>query len=118
MDFDFNHAGIFHLVWKRKLRNFIDGGIQEPENITHKRCELGNWIYTIGAISYGDTPEFKNLEKIHLAYHNAAFNLINKVKAGDKESAEKEYVNLDMLCKEIVSSLTFISLHNKEKGKL
>jgi methyl-accepting chemotaxis protein len=44
------------LGWKAKLRHFLDGSeaLTSAHAVSHKQCDLGQWLYSDGLKIYGD----------------------------------------------------------------
>ena len=56
---DFASARSKHLLWKSRLRDFLDGKgtLTMNEAISHKDCALGKWLYSSGLQQFGKLPE-------------------------------------------------------------
>lgn len=85
---DFAKAVDAHVAWIMKLQEAIAGG--EKLDVTEvgkdTLCELGQWIYSEGAVYQGKAA-FQNLKSRHAAFHQCAGEVVRKVNAGDVEGA-------------------------------
>lgn len=76
---DFDQAIKVHQAWKDKLANYIkkpDGSIKGVDVCLDKRCDLGKWIFGEGG-KYSNLEEYKELKKVHNAFHRAASEVVN-----------------------------------------
>jgi methyl-accepting chemotaxis protein len=105
---DFSQAKTKHLHWRMRVRDFLDGkeSLSEQEAISHRDCELGQWLYAGGLERYGKQPAMKKLERVHRDLHTAVKVIMQLRTAGDVPRAEKEYRRLVALSDEIISLLT------------
>lgn len=108
--FDFSNARSKHLLWKSRLRDFLDGkeSLTESQAVSHKDCDLGKWMYSKGIDSFGHLPEMQTLEKTHEELHSAVKNIVNLKNAGNTSEAEEQYLQIDPMSKEIINLLTAI----------
>jgi len=109
---DLHRAGIEHLLWKRRIRNYLDDkeGRGTVETVSHKNCRLGYWIYSSGIKKYGELPELREMEIIHAETHNVANRIIRLKNDGRLEDAEEEYKKVEAISKEIVGKLTALAV--------
>jgi methyl-accepting chemotaxis protein len=107
---DFHKAGINHLLWKRKVRAFLDDkqSFLKGEIGSSKKCELGSWLYTYGIKNYGSIKEVIELEKIHSKTHSLAFAAMEYKTKGDLSRAEAAYLQLDNISRELINKLTIL----------
>ncbi len=112
MKMDFHRAGISHLLWKRKIRSMMDGKeeFSSSEAISPRHCELGRWLYGYGIRNFSDLSEIIELEKLHVEMHNSAQRIIEYIRKGTDDAAEREYANLDETSKKIIILLTTLSV--------
>lgn len=85
---DFTNAVDAHVAWIMKLQEAIAGGVKLDVAEVGKDglCELGKWIYSLGAV-YQDRAAFRNLKSKHAEFHQCAGEVVRKVNAGDVEGA-------------------------------
>ncbi len=109
---DLHRAGIEHLLWKRRIRNYLDDkeGRGTVETVSHKNCRLGRWIYSSGIKKYGELTELREMEIIHAETHNVANRIIRFKNDGRLEDAEEEYKKLEAISREIVGKLTALAV--------
>ncbi len=109
---DFHKSGIFHLLWKRKIRAFLDDkdSFVKSEFLSARKCELGAWLYSDGLVAYAKVPEISELDEVHSDMHIAARKAMSFKESGDMENAEIEYAKLDANSKKLISLLTSIGM--------
>ncbi|MFH1061717.1 MAG: CZB domain-containing protein [Candidatus Omnitrophota bacterium] len=109
---DFHRSGIFHLLWKRKIRAFLDEkeSFVKAEFFSARKCELGTWLYAEGLNTYGKIPEIIKLEEVHSEIHIAARKAMGFKESGDMGNAELEYAKLDENSKKLIHLLTSIGM--------
>jgi two-component system chemotaxis sensor kinase CheA len=110
---DFASARNKHLLWKSKLRDFLDGkgGMTVAQAGSYKDCALGKWLYTSGLAEFGDMPEMRQLETLHQAFHKAVREVISSKAAGDTARSEQELARVETLSGQIVPLLTVLEQH-------
>lgn len=109
---DFHKSGIFHLLWKRKIRAFLDDkdSFVKSEFLSARKCELGTWLYGDGLTAYAKVPEIIQLEEIHSEIHASARKAMGFKESGDIANAEAEYAKLDENSKKLINLLTAIGM--------
>jgi chemotaxis protein histidine kinase CheA len=105
---DFELARSKHLLWKSKLRDFLDGKatLTTAQATSHKECALGKWLYSTGMEQFGHLPAMQRLETLHQQLHALIREIITAKTAGDAQRAEQELAQVEVLSTEIVSLLT------------
>ena len=78
-----------HLAWKQRLREYIDGEVDEFD-IAHvvddTQCELGHWIAE-NMVEFQDMELFRQLRAEHAAFHQFAGEVVDAYKAYGREEA-------------------------------
>ena len=105
---DFASARSKHLLWKTRLRDFLDGKgtLTMTEASSHKDCALGKWLYSSGLQQFGKLPEMQQLENLHQQFHGAVREVISFKTSGDTARSERELARVESLSAQIVSLLT------------
>ncbi len=105
---DFTSARSKHLLWKSRLRDFLDGKatLTINEASSHKDCALGKWLYSSGLEQFGKLPEMRQLEALHQQFHGAVREVISSKTSGDAARSERELARVESLSAHIVSLLT------------
>ncbi|MBF0515579.1 MAG: Tar ligand binding domain-containing protein [Nitrospirae bacterium] len=108
--FDFSNARSKHLLWKSRLRDFLDGreSLTESQAVSHKDCDLGKWLYSKGIDKFGHLPEMQKLETIHEELHSTVKQIVQLKNAGNTEGAEHQYLEIEPTSKEIIGLLNAI----------
>ncbi len=106
-EFDFADARSKHLLWKTRLRAFLDGKeSMSPEQATsHKDCDLGRWLYSSGLRDYGHFEKMKALEAAHERMHNAVKSVVICKHEGDNQCAENSYYEVGDLSEKVIGLL-------------
>lgn len=104
---DFPLARLNHQVWKLRLRSFLEGKetLTETQAVSHRDCELGQWLYGEGLKQYGDISEMQQLEKVHADLHNKISMVIRLQHSGNTSRAKQEFNKITPLSNEVVSLL-------------
>jgi len=107
---DFAFARIMHIAWKASLREFLDGkgSLTMHQAVSHKDCDLGKWLYSEGMEKYGNLPEMKEFEKVHIELHAIVKKTLQYKNSGDTSAAEKEFEKMDKISSKIFSLLVTI----------
>ncbi len=115
---DLHRSGIEHLLWKMRIRNYLDDKEDRNamETVSHKNCGLGSWIYSAGVKKYGELKELRELEIKHVETHNVANRIIRFRNEGNFEEAEEEYKKLEAISKEVVMKLTALAVKISNKS--
>jgi len=82
--------------------------MSEEEATSHKACDVGKWLYSVGMEKYGEMPEVQELEKIHFELHSTVKKIITLKKSGRFLDQEEESVKLDNILRKIMFLLVDI----------
>lgn len=107
---DFTDIRLQHVTWRVKLNDFLEGkpSMTEEQATSHKACDVGKWLYSVGMKKYGTMPEMQELEKIHAELHSTVKKIMF-LKHSGKISAEKEELEkLDKILRKIMFLLVDI----------
>ena len=107
---DFTEIRLQHVAWKVRLNDFLEGkkGMSEKEATSHKACDVGKWLYSVGMKKYGEMPEVQALEKIHVELHSTVKKIIMLKQSGKILDQEEEAVKLDNILRKIMFLLVDI----------
>ncbi|MCK5707711.1 MAG: CZB domain-containing protein [Candidatus Aureabacteria bacterium] len=100
-----------NIVWPLKLRSYLQGMEDIPEsNILSEKCccYLGKWLSKEGLTHFGDIQEVKELEKIHLEFHESLSRLVHMKNEGTISLAKQELKIIDPISKRIIHLLTTV----------
>jgi hypothetical protein len=77
-----------HARWIAKLREFIYGAGDMDVDIVGRddQCELGRWIYGVGA-RFRKLEEYRRAKEIHQAFHRRAVKVVTMVNRGQRLEA-------------------------------
>jgi len=61
-----------HMKWVERVEKAANGTemLRVSEIPAHTDCSLGRWYYGLGKLEFGDKPEFKAVENLHIQFHN------------------------------------------------
>jgi methyl-accepting chemotaxis protein len=104
---DFSLAKLHHQLWKMKLRLFLDDQekLSVAEAISHKDCQLGQWIYSTGLKEYCGETEMNRLEKVHADFHSEIKQVVELKSQGKTAEAEIEYQKVVPLSTQVIDLL-------------
>ena len=107
---DFAVARVMHVAWKSGLRSFLDGKetLTEEQAVSHKDCDLGRWLYSEGMAKFGNLPEMKELEKVHVELHSIVKRVVHLKNSGNTSAAEQELAKIESLSQKMFSLLITI----------
>jgi methyl-accepting chemotaxis protein len=89
-----NRAIGAHGMWKNRLKGAISNGGSDVKADTAGRddaCEFGKWLASVPA-SQRDA-HWSKVSELHKAFHQTVGDVLRKLEAGDKASAEKLTAN-------------------------
>ena len=84
----------------------------EEQATSHKACDVGKWLYTVGMKKYGAWPEMQELEKIHVELHATVRNIILLKQSGNISAEKEELEKLD----KILRKTLFLLVEVEQKG--
>lgn len=113
---DLSAAKTAHLAWKGKLRAYLDGkgSLTRDQAVSHRDCVLGKWYYAEGMQKYGSMDEMRQLAQPHEELHRIIRSVIELRESGRVADAEKEYLKVEPLSKQIVQMLDRIEEKSAE----
>jgi methyl-accepting chemotaxis protein len=105
--FDIQAAINKHLLWKGRLRSFLDGreSLSQEQAVSHKECDLGKWLYSQGLQQHGHLPQMQHLEQIHKKMHEHIRHIIEHKQKGNSQLAEKLFLEIEPISNQIVQLL-------------
>jgi methyl-accepting chemotaxis protein len=80
----------------------------EEQATSHKACDVGKWLYSVGMKKYGTMPEIQELEKIHVELHSTVKNILMLKQSGKILDQEEESVKLNKILRKIMFLLVDI----------
>jgi methyl-accepting chemotaxis protein len=107
---DFTDIRLKHISWRVKLNDFLEGkpGLTEEQATSHKACDVGKWLYSVGLKKYGTMPEIRELEENHVALHATVKNIISLKRVANIYAAKEELEKLDKILRKIMFLLVDI----------
>lgn len=99
-----------HLLWKTKVRGFLDGRVSLDERVafSHTACGLGQWIESVGRQEFMQIPEMRELEGPHRELHETIKRISDLKQQGRNAEAEHEYEKVGPLSEQIVALIMAI----------
>lgn len=96
---DFTTLRLKHVAWRVRLDDFLAGkkSMTEEQATSHKACDVGKWLYTVGMKKYGTWPEMQELEKIHVELHATVRNIMLLKQSGNISAEKEELEKLDKI---------------------
>lgn len=107
MQIDFSVARTLHLLWRGKLRDFLDGRhvMTLAQAVAPHECDLGRWLHAVGLPAYGHLREVQRVCSVHAEMHTAVRGVLELRLEGDAEGAESEYLRVLALSDELMKLL-------------
>ncbi len=96
-----------HLKWVERVERMVHHGEMIPRDqlVSHKKCALGTWYYSLGQHQYGHLPEFQAIEPPHERLHQIAAQAVEAMEKHDKARAEQCLNEIRQVSQEIVGWL-------------
>jgi methyl-accepting chemotaxis protein len=96
-----------HLKWVERVERLVYHGEPIPRDqlVSHKKCALGTWYYSVGQQQFGHLPEFQAIEPPHERLHQIAAAVVDAMERGDRARAEQLVEEIRAVSKEIVGWL-------------
>jgi methyl-accepting chemotaxis protein len=93
-----------HLLWKIRVRAFLDGSanLSADEAVSHHECGFGKWYDSLSGSLMKAYPALKQVEPPHAELHRLVKETIQLQSAGRKTEAEERYQRLDGVSSEIL----------------
>jgi methyl-accepting chemotaxis protein len=107
---DLVNAKTKHFLFKSKMRAYLDGSKDVPEEILadYNACVLGKWINEVGKVKYGDFVEVADLDLTHQKIHQKANEIIKLKKGGNNEEAETKMEDINQIGAEILHHIEIL----------
>ena len=104
---DISQAFIYHLQWKSRLRDFVEGkGDFNIAEISPEGCDLGKWLSSDEMKQYSSNSNIQELVLAHNKLHETAKRVYDLKLLGQNYSAQQELSNI------VKSSMKIYSLLN------
>jgi len=118
MSLDFESARYKHLLWKARLRAFLDGreALSEAQAVDHTQCDLGRWLYGNGLKEYEHLPAIHDLERAHAELHSVIQQIVKLKHAGEKQAAEQAMAKVEPLSQRIIDLISEVEQKAIEAG--
>jgi chemotaxis protein histidine kinase CheA len=118
LSLDFESARYKHLLWKVRLRAFLDGreALSEAQAVDHTQCDLGRWLYTNGLKEYEHLPAIHELEQAHAQLHLIIRQILELKQSGEKQAAEQEMTKVEPLSQRIIELISEVEQKAIEAG--
>lgn len=78
-----------HRAWVTRLAGLVAGQVSlRPDEVSsHRDCEFGRWYFGEGGKAFGHSHTFREVDPLHLAVHDHARRIAERVQAGDHADA-------------------------------
>ncbi len=96
-----------HLKWVERVERMVHHGEMIPRDqlVSHKKCALGTWYYSVGQQQFGHLPEFQAIEPPHERLHQIAAQAVEAMESGQRARAEQLLEEIRGVSQEIVGWL-------------
>jgi len=96
-DFPLMVAQSDHNRWIKLIARHVEGSalrLQAREITDHHCCRFGRWYYGEGGQRYGHTPEFAEIEAIHIQVHRLGQDILQSLEQGRAGTARTQLTEL------------------------
>jgi len=100
-----------HIVWKIDVYGVILGINHKPieDFADHTSCRFGRWYSTIGKERYGNTSEFRSIDRPHADVHRSGVEAMKQMQQGDKAACLEYLHKMEKSSEEVVELLDRLS---------
>jgi hypothetical protein len=106
-------ARLYHIQVELELEAALQNKRKVIKLDTHKKCELGKWLYSSASDDYKSIPEIHLLEKEHKLFHSASDKVAKWHNRTDPSArtdarAQLDFEEVQRRSKEVIFLLTLI----------
>ena len=101
-----------HYLFKSKMRAYLEGSTEVPEEILadFNKCGVGIWINTIGKKKFSNNTALMELDIIHQQIHETAKDIITLKKQGLHSEAEAKMFEINAIGNQIIDKIDELRL--------
>lgn len=101
-------AKMDHMVWKANVhRYFVEQSNQSANEFTdHTQCRLGVWYQGEGKALFANNHAFKQLEDVHIEFHQHGMSAIEAKQNGELESGIASLSKMESSSRRVIDLLT------------
>ncbi|MBC7390399.1 MAG: CZB domain-containing protein [Opitutaceae bacterium] len=101
-----------HYLFKSKMRAYLEGSTEVPEEILSdfNKCGVGIWINTVGKKKFSNNSALMELDIIHQRIHAVAKEIIDLKKQGLQNEAEAKMFDINAIGNQIIDKIDDLSL--------
>lgn len=117
---DLTEAKQAHLAWKTKIRSYLNGdqnAVSKEQACSHRHCGFGKWYFSEGMRKYGTMTSFKAIDGPHEKLHGVMKQIIEAHEAGDHDTGEKLYTQIEPISKEVVAYIDKLEREVKQQNR-
>jgi hypothetical protein len=108
---DVSQVFIYHLQWKTKLKDFVDGKREfDPAEISPEGCNLGKWLSSEEVKQDIPAAEIRELISAHNELHETAKRVYDLKVMGQNNAAQQELSNIVKSSMKIYSLLKTLNI--------
>lgn len=111
MDINLKLVGANHNIWCMKLNQFVNSNTDAPPVKSHRDCEMGKWLYSVGLSKYGQIKDITTLEKVHQQLHTLSQEIVNLKNSGNVNEARQKLFVLQDYSDQIIKLVN--NVHNQ-----
>jgi hypothetical protein len=112
LDIDF--ARMAHLNWEQDLETMVKNEDYVTKLESHRDCELGVWLHTVGIKKYKNNNVIQQLIGVHETFHSVAKRVSTDLKHYDQLGLRMDMKKIRGISREIIFLLTAIELSSLE----
>lgn len=108
---DISQAFLYHLQWKSRLRDFVDGKEDfDISEISPDGCDLGKWLSSAEIKQYASDANIEELASAHNELHETAKRVYELKVMGQDSEARQELSNAVKSSLKIYSVLSALNI--------
>ncbi len=95
-----------HAAWLRRMRIArLENRMNSHGVVTHEHCSLGRWYYGAGRQYYGNLPQFRALEDVHVRFHQMTRRAVETFQNGNRQHFEEAAQDVERVTDEFLRKL-------------
>lgn len=107
-----------HGNWMMNLKRIVDQMKVYPVQTNAKRCAFGHFYHSLNITHPDIAKEWKAIDGVHRELHNMGTLVVDAIKSGNQEQAQKQYLQAKNLSEEIFAHLDNIIKAIEKNSKL
>lgn len=107
-------AGMELRAWVRRIEECLKGQQTMPPSLDHHQCRFGRWLDSEGQALYGASPDFQQIESLHVRLHTLVAELLTIHAQGNHEQVTARLHELYELKDDLLGRLQALKLTQEQ----